>query len=74
MKDYREKLVDGWLTDGKHFMQIPVRVRMTNDKYGQSLSLTTEMDKDDMGIQIGLPLEKIKDIIEISQHGYEEGE
>ena len=59
MRDYREKLVNGWLTDGKHFGGIPVRVRMTSDDKGQSLSLTT------VGIQIGIPLESVRDIIRV---------
>ena len=69
MRDYREKLVNGWLTDGKHFGEIPVRVRMTNDDKGQSLSLTTEMNPRDLGIQIGIPLESVKEIIKITDKG-----
>ena len=65
MRDYREKLVNGWITDGKHFGGIPVRVRMTSDEKGQSLSLTTEMNPKDMGIQIGIPLEVVRDIIKV---------
>ncbi len=65
MRDYREKLVNGWVTDGKHFGGIPVRVRMTSDEKGQSLSLTTEMNPKDMGIQIGIPLEVVRDIIKV---------
>lgn len=67
MKDYREKLVNGWLTDGKHFGMIPVRVRMTSDDKGQSISFTTEQNPNDMGIQIGIPLEKVKDIIKVAE-------
>ena len=62
MRDYREKLVNGWLSDGKHFGGIPVRVRMTSDDKGQSLSLTTEIG-DDADLQIGIPLEAVRDII-----------
>ena len=65
MRDYREKLVNGWLTDGKHFGDIPVRVRMTSDDKGQSLSLTTEIG-DDADLQIGIPLEVVKDIIRVA--------
>ena len=65
MRDYREKLVNGWLTDGKHFVGIPVRVRMTSDDKGQSLSLTTEINPNDLGIQIGIPLETVRDIIKV---------
>ena len=65
MIDYREKLVNGWLTDGKDFGMIPVRIRMTNDEKGKSLSLTTEMNEKDMGIQIGIPLEAVRDIIKV---------
>lgn len=64
MRDYREKLVNGWLTDGKHFGGIPVRVRMTSDDKGQSLSLTTEIG-DDADLQIGIPLEAVRDIIKV---------
>ena len=65
MRDYREKLVNGWLTDGKHFGGIPVRVRMTSDDKGQSLSLTTEIG-DDADLQIGIPLEAVRDIIKVA--------
>ena len=65
MRDYREKLVNGWLTDGKNFGMIPVRIRMTNDEKGKSLSLTTEMNPNDLGIQIGIPLEAVRDIIKV---------
>lgn len=64
MRDYREKLVNGWLTDGKHFGGIPVRVRMTSDDKGQSLSLSTEIG-DDADLQIGIPLETVRDIIKV---------
>lgn len=67
MRDYREKLVNGWLTDGKDFGFIPVRIRMTNDEKGKSLSLTTEMNEKDMGIQIGIPLEEVKEIINVAK-------
>lgn len=65
MRDYREKLVNGYITDGKHFGGIKVRVRMTSDDKGQSLSLTTEMNPNDTGIQIGIPLESVRDIIKV---------
>lgn len=64
MRDYREKLVNGWLTDGKHFGGIPVRVRMTSDDKGQSLSLSTEIG-DNADLQIGIPLEAVRDIIKV---------
>lgn len=67
MRDYREKLVNGWLADGKHFGGISVRVRMTSDDKGQSLSLTTEMNPNDLGIQIGIPLEAVRDIIQVTK-------
>ena len=66
MRDYREKLVNGWLTDGNHIGGVPVRVRMTSDDKGQSLSLTTEMNPNDLGIQIGIPLEAVRDIIKVA--------
>lgn len=67
MRDYREKLIKGWITDGDHIGMVPVRVRMTNDDNGQSLSFTTEMNQNDVGIQIGIPLEEVKDIIQITK-------
>lgn len=66
MRDYREKLVNGWITDGEQIGGIPVRVRMTSDNKGQSLSLTTEANPNDMGIQIGIPLETVRDIIRVA--------
>ena len=65
MRDYREKLVNGWLADGKHFGGFPVRVRMTSDDKGQSLSLTAEMSPKGLGIQIGIPLETVREIIRV---------
>lgn len=38
---------------------------MTSDDKGQSLSLTTEMNPKDLGIQIGIPLETVRDIIKV---------
>lgn len=58
-RDYREKRVDGWITDGEQIYKAPVDVRMTSDKRGQSLSLTVGT------IQIGIPLESVADIIEV---------
>ena len=65
MRDYREKLVDGWLSNGDVVGGIPVRVRMTSDDKGQSLSLTTELNQNDKGIQIGIPLEAVRDIVKV---------
>lgn len=59
-RDYREKDVGGWLTDGKHWGEIPVTVRMTSDDKGQSLSLTAGES-----IQIGISLEDVADIIKV---------
>lgn len=61
-RDYREKTVNGWLTDGTHFGGIPVTVRMTNDDMGKSLSLTAGDS-----IQIGIPLEEAEDIIVLAE-------
>ena len=63
MRDYREKLVNGWLSNRDVVGGIPVRVRMTSDDKGQSLSLTTELNQNDKGIQIGIPLEAVADIV-----------
>ena len=64
MRDYREKLVKGWLTDGNNIAMIPVRVRMTSDDKGKSLSLTSEVG-DDADLQLGIPLEAVEDIIKV---------
>jgi len=64
MRDYREKLVKGWLTDGNNIAMIPVRVRMTSDDKGKSLSLTSELG-DDADLQLGIPLEAVEDIIKV---------
>ena len=65
MRDYREKLVNGWLTDGSHIGRIPVRIRMTSDERGQHLSFTTEINEEDAGLQIGIPLEDVGSIIRV---------
>ena len=61
-RDYREKTVKGYLTDGTHFRRIHVTVRMTNDEKGKSLSLAA----DDI-IMIGIPLEEVNDIIVLAE-------
>jgi len=66
MRDYREKLVNGWLSDGNIVGGIPVRVRMTSDDKGQSLSLSTEIG-DEADLQIGIPLETVKDIVKVTK-------
>ena len=66
MRDYREKDVDGLITDITQFV-IPkkcnVTVRMTSDKIGQSLSLSA------YNIMIQIPLEQVRDIIKVSERG-----
>lgn len=66
MRDYREKDVDGLITDITQFV-IPkkcnVTVRMTSDKIGQSLSLSA------YNIMISIPLEQVRDIIKVSERG-----
>ncbi len=62
-RDYRERKVNGWLSDGKHMGMFPVVVRMTSDNKGQSLSLTAGT------IQIGIPLEAIEDIVKVVDRG-----
>jgi hypothetical protein len=66
MRDYREKLVHGWLSDGNIVGGIPVRVRMTSDDKGQSLSLSTEIG-DEADLQIGIPLETANDIVKVTK-------
>ena len=58
-RDYREKDVFGFITDGKRFAKRKVTIRMTSDEIGQSLSLTAD------NIQINIPLEAVSDIIRV---------
>ena len=58
-RDYREKDVNGIITDGFRFRPSKVTVRMTSDKHGQSLSLTAA------NVQIQIPLEAVSDIIRV---------
>jgi hypothetical protein len=60
-RDYREKDIDGLIFDGIHIKPSRVTVRMTSDKYGQSLSLTAS------NIQINIPLESVRDIIRVAE-------
>lgn len=60
-RDYREKDVNGIITDGHHIRPCNVTVRMTSDKHGQSLSLTAS------NIQIDIPLESVRDIIRVAE-------
>ena len=65
MRDYREKDVNGWIADinikdfSKMARGCKVFVRMTSDDKGQSLSLSA------FNIQIGIPLEAVRDIIRV---------
>lgn len=61
MRDYRDKTVKGMVTDVKNMIprKTSVRVQMTSDKLGQSLSLSTS------DILIMIPLESVRDIIKI---------
>ena len=63
-RDYREKRVEGCIFDFSKPTLIPkkciVGVMMTNDKHGQSLSLQA------YNIMIEIPLESVRDIIQIS--------
>ncbi len=65
MRDYREKDVNGWIADitikdlKKMARGCKVFVRMTSDEKGQSLSLSA------FNIQIGIPLEAVRDIIKV---------
>lgn len=70
MKDYRSRLVTGWIggqdeeNEGKvNMTQCGVRIRVTSDEKGKSLSLTAEGN--DVMIQIGIPLEPVRDIVRI---------
>lgn len=61
MRDYRDKTVKGMVADVKNMIprKTNVRVQMTSDKLGQSLSLSTS------DILIMIPLESVRDIIKI---------
>lgn len=61
MRDYRDKTVKGMVTDVKNMIprKTNVRVQMTSDKLGQSLSLSTA------DVLIMIPLESVRDIIKI---------
>lgn len=64
-KDYRSKLVKGYIANDEMIRDANIRVRMTSDERGQSLSLTIE--EDDLMFQIGIPLEKVRDIIRVTK-------
>lgn len=64
MRDYREKDVMGYICDITKEASIMVEpckvtIRMTSDDMGQSLSLSA------YNIQIGIPLEAVRDIIKV---------
>lgn len=66
MRDYREKVVNGLITDITQFVipkKCKVTVRMTSDNIGQSLSLSA------YNIMIQIPLEQVRDIIKVSERG-----
>jgi len=64
-RDYRSKVVKGWIADNSHIGDVNVHVRMTSDERGQSLSFSIE--EGDIMMQIGIPLEKVKDIIRVTK-------
>lgn len=59
-RDYREKTVNGIYFNAIGMTFTKVTVRMTNDKKGASLSLNAN------GHMIEIPLEAVKDIIQIT--------
>ena len=63
----KKKNVNGWLTDGIRLLPCPVEIRMTSDDKEKSLSLAA-----DGGIQIGIPLEQVRDIIVLAERESEE--
>ena len=65
MRDYREKKVSGFESDGLTAANCEVIVRMTSDEHGQTLSLQAPE------YMIGIPLEAVKDIIEVVSKGVE---
>ena len=58
-RDYREKTVYGFVSDGRSTSHCRVVVRMTSDKLGQSLSLQAS------NFMIGVAIESVKDIISV---------
>ena len=62
-RDYREKDVDGIIFDGLYIKPSRITVRMTSDKYGQSLSLTA------WNVQFQIPLDAVSDIIKVVEKG-----
>lgn len=65
MKDYREKIVSGMVSDitKTSMTECPVYVRMTKDKRGASLSLQA------YNIMVMIPLEPVADIIKVAEKG-----
>ena len=66
MRDYREKDVNGFLfLASEKGVPIPapatVKVRMTSDEKGKTLSLNAGP------VMIGIPLESVRDIIEVTK-------
>lgn len=66
MRDYREKEVMGFIADifrDKEPRSSNIIIRMTSDKKGKSLSFQAS------NVIIGIPLEKVEDIIRIAEKG-----
>lgn len=60
-RDYREKVVDGFIADVRDTIpnMCNVTIRMTSDKRGQTVSLQAA------NIIVGIPLEQVTDIIKV---------
>jgi len=67
MREYKEKKVKGWVTDGKNMRMAAIDVRSTKDDRGESLSLSIEQDG--FLIQLGIPMESVRDIIRLTNKG-----
>ena len=63
MRDYRSKSVNGFITDGEHMARVKIRVQMTSDEKGKTLSLGVE--DDNIPMQLSIPLEAVRDIIRV---------
>lgn len=61
MRDYREKDVKGMLVQNNRIYPVPVTVRMTSDKVGQTMSFTAG------NTQISIALEDVKDIVKVTE-------
>ena len=58
---YKERKVRGMLSDGQDMKMADITLRVTVDRVGKSLSLTSEDDS----IMLLIPLEPVQDLVRI---------